>query len=106
MLVVLAGAAKMERNLTRERTRSGMALKKSNGHRIGSVPFGYNLADDGSTLVVNTSEQATIDDIRTWRSQGKKLAEIAGLLTKRNTPTKTKRSDRWTHQAVARILAR
>ena len=31
MLVVLAGAAEMERNLTRERTKAAMAVKKSNG---------------------------------------------------------------------------
>src|SRR5512134_1385865 len=33
MLVVLAGAAEMERNLTRERTRSALAVKKANGER-------------------------------------------------------------------------
>ena len=38
MLVVLAGAAEMERNLTRERTRSAMAVKRTNGERIGTVP--------------------------------------------------------------------
>ena len=37
MLVVLAGAAEMERNLTRERTRSAMAVKKANGQRVGAV---------------------------------------------------------------------
>jgi DNA invertase Pin-like site-specific DNA recombinase len=35
MLVVLAGAAEMERNLTRERTKSAMAVKRANG----SAPF-------------------------------------------------------------------
>ncbi len=106
MLVVLAGAAEMERNLTRERTRSAMAVKKSNGHRVGSVPYGYDLADDGTTLVPNESEQSVIADVRAWRSQGKKLQQIAGLLTERGIRTKTGRSDRWSHQAVARILAR
>ena len=37
MLVVLAGAAEMERNLTRERTRSALAGKRANGQRIGTV---------------------------------------------------------------------
>ncbi|MCH9003026.1 MAG: recombinase family protein, partial [Planctomycetes bacterium] len=35
MLVVLAGAAEMERNLTRERTRAALAVKKSNVQRVG-----------------------------------------------------------------------
>ncbi len=106
MLVVLAGAAEMERNLTRERTKAAMAVKKSNGHRVGSVPFGYDLADDGSTLVPNDAEQSTIADVRAWRLQGKKLQQIADALTERGTPTKTGRSDRWSHQTVARILKR
>ena len=39
MLAVLAGAAEMERNLTRERTRAAMAVKKANGQRVGTVPY-------------------------------------------------------------------
>ena len=102
----LAGAAEMERNLTRERTRSAMAVKRANGKRIGTVPYGVDLAPDGSTLVPNDVEQAVIEDIRAMRSRGMKLASIAESLTARCVPTKTGRSNRWTHQAVARILAR
>ncbi len=53
MLVILAGAAEMERNLTRERTRSAMAIKRANGQRIGGVPYGFDVADDGTTLIPN-----------------------------------------------------
>ena len=106
MLVVLAGAAEMERNLTRERTRAAMAVRKSNGHRVGSVPYGFDLADDGTTLVLNESEQAVIAEIRDSRSRGRKLQQIADALTERGTPTKTGRAGGWSHQSVARILAR
>ena len=37
---------------------------------------------------------------------GMKLKQIADKLTERGLPTKTGKSDRWTHQAVARILSR
>jgi len=106
MLVVLAGAAEMERNLTRERTRSAMAVKRSNGQLIGSVPYGHDLADDGVALVENTAEQAVIADIRSMRSRGLTLKKIAAELTGRGVPTKTGKSTNWTHQAVARILNR
>ena len=106
MLVVLAGAAEMERNLTRERTRSAMAVKRANGQRVGAVPYGNDLADDRVTLIPNAAEQAVIRDIRTMRSRGMKLQEIAETLTGRGVPTKTGKSSRWTHQAVARILRR
>ena len=106
MLVVLAGAAEMERNLTRERTKSALAVKKSNGQRVGSIPYGHDLADDGTTLIENEAEQATIEDIRAMRSQGMKLKQIAAALTERGVATKTGKSAKWTHQAVARILNR
>ncbi len=106
MLVVLAGAAEMERNLTRERTRSAMAVKRANGKRIGTVPYGYDLADDGSTLLPNDVENVVIEDIRAMRSRGMKLQKIADSLTTRQVPTKTGRSNYWTHQVVARILKR
>jgi site-specific DNA recombinase len=106
MLVVLAGAAEMERNLTRERTRSAMAVKRSNNQRIGAVPYGYDLADDGVTLILNNAEQAIIRDFRCWRASGWTLKQIADNLTDRSVPTKTGKSDHWSHQAVARMLTR
>ena len=106
MLVVLAGAAEMERNLTRERTRSAMAVKKANGQRVGTIPYGSDLADDGATLIPNDDEQAVLADIRTMRNAGATLKRIADKLTERQIPTKTGKSPRWTHQAVARILER
>ncbi len=106
MLVVLAGAAEMERNLTCERTRSALAVKRANGQRTGSIPYGSDLADDGTTLLPNEAEQSVIRDIRAMRSRGMKLQQIALKLTQRSVPTKTGKSNRWTHQAVARILSR
>jgi DNA invertase Pin-like site-specific DNA recombinase len=106
MLVVLAGAAEMERNLTRERTRSAMAVKRGNGQRIGTVPYGSDLAEDGTTLLPNEAEQAVIGEIRTMRAARWTLERIAEALTTRGIPTKTGKSENWTHQAVARILKR
>jgi len=106
MLVVLAGAAEMERNLTRERTKSAMAVKRANGQRIGTVPYGYDLAPDGASLVPNESEQAVIADILAKRARGWTLEHIADELTANAIPTKTGKSERWTHQTVARILRR
>jgi hypothetical protein len=83
-----------------------MAVKRGNGQRIGTVPYGYDLADDGATLVPNDAEQAVIADIRSWRSQGWTLERIADALSARGVLTKTGKSERWTHQAVARIARR
>ncbi len=106
MLVVLAGAAEMERNLTRERTRSAMAVKRANGQRIGSVPYGFDLADDGAALLPNDAEQSVVANILAKRAEGWTLEQIADELSARAVPTKTGKSERWTHQAIARILKR
>jgi DNA invertase Pin-like site-specific DNA recombinase len=106
MLVVLAGAAEMERNLTRERTRSEMDVKRGNGQRTGTVPYGSDLADDGTTLVPNEPEQAVVADIRAMRADGWTIERIADELTARAVPTKTGKSANWTHQSVARIVRR
>jgi len=83
-----------------------MAVKRGNGQRIGTVPYGYDLAPDGATLVPNEAEQTVIADILAKRAQGWTLEQIADDLTARSVPTKTGKSGRWTHQAVARILSR
>jgi len=106
MLVVLAGAAEMERNLIRERTRSALAVKRANGQRIGTVPYGFDLAPDGKGLIPNADEQAVIADIRSMRHvTGWTLEAIAEELNERCVPTKTG-TTRWTHQVVRRILRR
>ena len=83
MLVILAGAAEMERNLTRERTRSAMAVKRANGQRIGGVPNGFDVADDGTTLVPNDAEQSVVADIHAMRDKGYTLKRISIVLTNR-----------------------
>ena len=105
MLVVLAGAAEMERNLTRERTRTAMAIKRANGQLVGSVPYGYDLHTDGSTLIPNGTEQRILRQIESMRTAGRTLREIAATLTRQRVPTKTGRST-WSHSAVGRMIAR
>ena len=106
MLVVLAGAAEMERNLTRERTKSAMAVKRANGQRVGALPFGWDLDDDGKTLLANAAEQSVIGQMKAMRAKGWTYEAVAEELTEMGIPTKKKHSARWTHQAVAGILKR
>ncbi len=70
------------------------------------MPYGNDLAYDRVTPIPNAAEHVMIQDIRTMRSRKMKLQEIAETLTGRGVPTKTGKSNRWTHQAVARILSR
>ena len=91
---------------TRDRTRSAMAVKRANGQRIAAIPYGFDIADDGTTLLPNEAEQAVIDEVRAIRAVDMKLQQIASTRTSRGGATKTGKSSRWTHHAVARILER
>ncbi len=103
MLTVLAGAAEMERNLVRERTTAALAVKRATGERVGAIPYGFDLDDDGETLVPNETEQIVLTEIRARRSTGWTLQRIANDLSERGIATKKGRP-RWSHQAVAYML--
>ncbi len=102
---LLAVLAEFERDLVSERTRAALQHKRSNGQRVGQIPFGFDLADDGIALVENPAEQTTIRDIRAMRANGRTLKQIAGELTERGVRTKSG-GDRWSHQTVHRIVKR
>lgn len=98
--------AEYERAVIQARTKAAMAHKRANGQRVGAVPYGFDLDVDGSTLIPNDDEQAIVADIGAMRGDGWTLNRIVTKLTKRGVKTKTGKSRRWTHQAVARILGR
>ena len=105
MFRLLAVLAEFERDLTSERTKTALQHKKANGQRVGSIPYGFDLADDGVMLIGNPSEQAVIDEIKIMRKRGMKLQQIAGELSERNIPTKTGNTY-WSHQSIDVILKR
>jgi DNA invertase Pin-like site-specific DNA recombinase len=103
---MLAVLAEFERDLVSERTYAALAVKRARGQRVGTVPYGCDLADDGATLVENPREQRVIRAIGRMRSRGDSLERIAARLTAFGIPTKTGKATAWTHQAVNRIAAR
>ena len=105
-LIVMAGAAELERNLIRERTSEAMGYVKSQGHKTGGdVPYGYAVAADGRTLVVHEQEQAMLEAIRTARQRGysqrQVVAELAqqGFTTRKGTPLILRQVQRIMEQA-------
>lgn len=102
---MLAVMAEFERDLVSERTTLAMATKRNNGERIGTVPYGFNLAEDGATLVANEDEQTVLALIESLRSDGYSLRAIASELSTRGIPTKNGRG-KWTHSTVQRIVKR
>lgn len=92
------------RRLVSEKTRSALAMKRAKGERVGEVPFGFHVADDGRTLEPDDREQAILDLIRDLRATGATLQRIADDLNGRGIATR--RGSAWRLQYIAALLKR
>jgi len=105
VLNVLMSVAQWEREAIGERTREALNFKKSRGEKLGGdVPYGFDLAADGKSLVENGREQKAIRCIRNLKAEGYKLREIVEALNEDDY--ETKRGKKWSITQVHRILKR
>lgn len=102
---LLAVMAEFERDQISERTKFALAHKRAKSQRVGEIPYGFDLAPDGETLLPNEAEQETIRIIHELRKRGKSLRAIAEALTN-DQRTPKKGAPKWTHTTIARIVAR
>lgn len=102
---MLAVLAEFERDQISERTTVAMRHMKSQHQRIGKIPFGYDLAGDGVTLIANAGEQEILGIIRQLRTAGESLRAIAAELNRRQVATKDGGS-KWSHSTIQRIVER
>ena len=84
-------------------TRDALARKKQRGERIGMVPLGFDLAEDGCTLTENAKEQETLALIRSLHAQGLSLRGIAQTMNNLGIPTKNHRKH-WSHSTIQRLV--
>lgn len=101
VLTVLAGLSQMEREQIGERTRLALAYKKAKGERVGAVPFGWKLAEDGRSLEPEPAESGVLALIQQLRQSGLSLRAIVGHLNTAGIPARGKR---WHLTTVARLV--
>jgi len=107
MLTVVAGAAEMERNLIRERTRSALRYKQERGDRLGTTPLGYVTPAPGQPMEREDRELATVKLILALRRRDPKrwsFREIAARLKREGH--RTKRGGAWAAATVKRVWDR
>jgi site-specific DNA recombinase len=102
---MMAVLAEFERDQVSERTCSAMAHKKSKGERVGTVPFGYDLAADGVALVENADQLKAIELIHSLKGKGYSLRAIAAALDAAGIVTANGKGQ-WKHTTVKSILSR
>lgn len=102
---MLAILAEFERDLVSERTRTALSHKRSKSERIGQIPYGWRLSEDGLTLVIDDAEREVLADVSRLRLDGLSMRDIAAELSRLGVPTKNGRPT-WTHSSIADILNR
>jgi DNA invertase Pin-like site-specific DNA recombinase len=105
VFTMLAAFAQFERDLTAERTSAALQHKKSLGQRVGTVPFGYRLADDGITLLAIPEQQRALEIIRQLRESGCTLQQIADRLEAAGVLT-AKGKTSWSPKVVRGLVTR
>lgn len=87
---------------TSELTRAAIARKRSLGLRTSrDVPYGFGLADDGDTLIVDPDETRAVQRIKELRRIGVSIREVCERLTAEGFRPRGKR---WHPTTVNRII--
>ena len=95
--------AQYERALIRTRTTAAMAVKKDRGERVGGIPFGFAVGNDGKTLVHHPKEQEVISVITGLRATG---LTLKGIVEKLNDDGVAARGTKWYVTSVVNVLNR
>jgi len=106
VLNVLGSVAQWERETIGERTAEALAHKRCLGQRTSlHAPYGFQIAEDGKTLVAVEHEQTLLDAIRDAKSRGLTHRAIVadlvrqGFTTRKGTPLILRQVQRLMEQA-------
>lgn len=101
VLNVMTSVAQWEREAIGERTSNALQHMKSQGKRVGAVPYGWTLAADAKSLTKDEFEQTVIARARELRATGASLRAIASILASQGMKTRNGRT--FDPQQIARI---
>lgn len=103
---ITASVAQFESDLTSERVKECMKLKKEKGEFMGRISYGWKLSEGkGSDLIENEEEQAIIKKIKTMKRERVKIKDIIKYLEENNVKPPHK-SKKWYPNTIQRIVKR
>lgn len=100
LLNLLTTISQWEVETISERTAAALAVKKRNGERVGTIPYGYD-CDANGKLTANEKEQETIAKIKSLRENGYSFEAIARQLNSDGILTKL--GKQWSKASVFKI---
>lgn len=86
---MLAVLNEFERDQISERTSAALQYKKSQGERVGHVPYGFTTKDGSKKLVKETTEQMVLMRVLDMRRSGMSFRLIATELYKQGIKNRT-----------------
>lgn len=87
-----------------ERTRDALKIKKANGFRYGTIPYGHRLALDGKRLEMCPIENDNLEMMLELQANGFSTREIAGRLDRLGI--KNRKGKSFQHFSIWKILKR
>ncbi len=102
VLNIMTAVSQWEGEAIGERTRDAMRHKRTNGERIGTIPYGYRLAADDLHIEIEPAEQGILTRIRELSVEGYTTLQIADELN--CDGYSTQRGTAWRLQYVAEAL--
>lgn len=103
VLRLLVSVSEWEREAIGERTSTVLQAMRADGKRVGSIPYGYQLREDGVTLAEVADEQTVIARARALRSHGLAYRAIGETLQHEGRCSRTGRA--FAAEQVKRMLA-
>lgn len=101
-VTMLAALAELERSVVSERTSDVLQNRKSQGFRIGTLPYGWRLAEDTKSLILCATEQKNLKFMQDRKSQGATYQQIASDLE--DLGVKTRKGGKLKKQNIFQIL--
>src|SRR5712692_2813526 len=99
VLNIMVSVSQWEREAIGERTRDAMRHKRAKGERVGTLPYGAQVAADGVQLEPDVLEQGILSRIRDLSAEGLTTRQVAAELNRQGLTTR--RGIAWRFQYVA-----
>lgn len=93
--------AEYERLIIGARTKVALQIKKNRNERVGYIPYGFKLHEDGIHLSINENEQFNLNLIKKLINSGLSLRNAANYLNNNNI---FNRNGPWNHVSLSRVM--
>lgn len=105
VLNILASISQWEREIIAERTSEALQHKRKTGQRAGQLPYGFNVAEDGKTLVQDEQALAAAAIVAGLKASGMTYRQIVDEMNRRVPPTQDKKWHLSTVQKALKLTA-